>query len=460
MKKKMNRRQLLVGSGAMAGMASFGGIPLMKQVAQASSLYRDDRHFVFCYFPGGWDILLALDPRDPTFFTEANFGETGINLEYGRQRHGIGSELITTDSNGQPLQNGLIFGPAIGAIRDHSDCVAVVNGMSMDTLGHGTGRRFFNTGRAPNGLNASGSSMGTWLAGLLGQSNALPNLVFKTETYNVDWDAWASGIRVASVSDLVATLQPGDHPLSIEEEQQIDAFLREFESRPSSERSAILRNATSGRRNSQYLLDYNVSSLFDLTSNAPDIVALRDTFNVDPNDLAGGEAQMAAAYIALTAGLSRCVSLAPCGGLDTHLENWTGHGATLKAGFDLVASFIQQLKGLEYLDTGESWLEHTTILCYSEFSRTPWLNATGGRDHWLANSCLLAGAGIKPGIYGNSTSYGLNPFEMNLSTGEGDADAGEIVRPQQILRTLMSIAGVEDDISRLRVDPITAMLST
>ena len=49
---------------------------------------------------------------------------------------------------------------------------------------------------------------------------------------------------------------------------------------------------------------------------------------------------------------------------------------------------------------------------------------------------------------------------MNLITGEGDADAGEIVRPQQILRTLMSIAGVEEDISRLRVDPITAMLST
>ena len=40
---------------------------------------------------------------------------------------------------------------------------------------------------------------------------------------------------------------------------------------------------------------------------------------------------------------------------------------------------------------------HTTLVVFSEFSRTPLVNGRDGRDHHLTNSCLVAG----PGLLGN-----------------------------------------------------------
>ena len=36
--------------------------------AQARNLDAPDRYYIFCYFGGGWDVFLSLDPRDPRDF--------------------------------------------------------------------------------------------------------------------------------------------------------------------------------------------------------------------------------------------------------------------------------------------------------------------------------------------------------------------------------------------------------
>ena len=59
----------------------------------------------------------------------------------------------------------------------------------------------------------------------------------------------------------------------------------------------------------------------------------------------------------------------------------------------------------------------TTIVGFSEFSRTALLNSRGGRDHALTNACFLAGAGVKKGFsYGESDEVGfkaaVNPTEI------------------------------------------------
>ena len=60
----IGRRDVLRGAlvASAAGLASQLGI---ESLARAAAAKRTQRRFIFAYFPGGWDQLLFLDPRDP-----------------------------------------------------------------------------------------------------------------------------------------------------------------------------------------------------------------------------------------------------------------------------------------------------------------------------------------------------------------------------------------------------------
>jgi uncharacterized protein (DUF1501 family) len=65
-------------------------------------------------------------------------------------------------------------------------------------------------------------------------------------------------------------------------------------------------------------------------------------------------------------------------------------------------------------------LETTTIMVLSEFGRTPKINKEVGRDHYAAAwSCLLAGAGFKPGtVYGKTDADGVEVAEDPVNAGD------------------------------------------
>ena len=470
----MKRRDLLLRTGGLAGLGALGGFPFFSRPLRAEEL-NEDRYFIFCFFDGGWDLLLSLDPREPALYPASAVNQTGIQLDYdridGQLAYTDGTtnpngtllrdlNVITTDSNGTPFADpNMRLGPAIGNMRNHTDHIAIINGMSMNTLNHTVGKRYFLTGRPPIGLNANGSSMATWLAYVLGESNPIPNLVFNVESYNQNVDVWASGMQVNSVSDLITFLAPGEYALSPGEEMQIEQLLQEFASREESIRSSNFNSAAINMQGAKSLIDYGYNSLMDLSANTSEMAAMRTFFNVNPNDLGTAEAQAAAACLAVTNKVSRSVSIRAAFGLDTHFQNWADFQAMYQQqGWNIVARIMDYLKSVEYEGSGSSWLEHTTIVCTSDFSRTPRINPSGGRDHHLLGSCLLAGAGIKPGVYGASTDVSFRPYPMDIHTGLTDP-GGETILPDHIARTLLTIAGVEDDITRLRVDPLHALLS-
>src|SRR5262245_17009626 len=71
----MKRRTFLQSLGVGAG-----AFMLHSMLRPKSANAAVDRSFVFCYFRGGWDTLLSLDPRDPNVFTDARRNETLIEL--------------------------------------------------------------------------------------------------------------------------------------------------------------------------------------------------------------------------------------------------------------------------------------------------------------------------------------------------------------------------------------------
>lgn len=445
------RRALFLG-GAAAGLAGLGMVDPIVRLARAQRPDAEPRYFVFCYFSGGWDILLGLDPRDPRVFTDGNLRTTRIQPGYG---------LITGDRDLIRAPNGMTFGPFIGDLVQHADRIAVVRGMSMDTLTHEVGRRRFITGKPPSGLTARGSSCATTLAARLGEQDAIPNLAVQHESYNVDQPFYASALGVNSVADLLRALRPANPILPLGEDRQIDAFHREVAACPDPSASPGWAAAESARLKAREMVQRGLDRLFDFTANTPEMLALRQHYGVTAND-SSPEAQALLAAQAICGGVSRCVSIQVASGLDTHFQEWaTDHGPRQLRGFNTVARLLTDLAGRQHPFTGRSYLDHTVVVGFSEFSRTSMINQFGGRDHALTNACFLAGGGIRGGqVVGASSDVGLAPQAIHFDTGQVAEipEEGEVIRPEAILRTLFHDAGFDDDIADLRVDPITALL--
>ncbi|MEQ9501331.1 MAG: DUF1501 domain-containing protein [Deltaproteobacteria bacterium] len=447
-KTGITRRNLLKGTLALGGgMAVFGGAGPLSRLASASE--GKDTYYVFAYFSGGWDILLGLDPRDPAVFTEENSRTTRIQPAYDLLESGDG-QLVRA--------GGITFGPHIGDLAAHASKLAVVRGMSMETLTHEAGRRRFITGKPPSGLQARGSSAATWFAARFGQEEPIPNLSIRVESYNVDQPNYATALSANGVPDLIRALRPADPQLDALQANQLDHLLSTVASCRGAQRSPTWQAAETGRQKARQMTVGALDRLFDFS--APSMAAIRDHYAIGAGNagLQSPEAQAAMAAQAIKGGVSRVVSMQVANGLDTHFDEWASdQGPNQQRGFDAVARLIEDLESSQYKDTSESWLDHTVIVGFSEFSRTAMLNERGGRDHSLTNASFVAGAGIKGGtVVGQSSDVGLEPLAIDLTTGRPDP-GGDVPRPEHIIQTLMHNAGITSDEADLRVGPIDAM---
>lgn len=442
-------RDLLVTGGALGALGSATGLSRLVAAGGEAAVRR---HYVFAYFSGGWDILLSLDPRDPASTTAE---ENRITPDYDALSNPPTTEVRTFA--------GIELGPHIGMLSDHAASLAIVRGMSMETLTHEVGRRRFLTGKAPSGLTARGSSASTWIASRIGGGDPVPNLsTGSVETYNSDQPSYASALTVRGGADLVRVFTPGTSALEPTQADILQAFLASEAACDRARHAAALREAEAARLRLGDMLESNLAGLFDIGRLD---ASVRERFGVTNTTYTTPEAQTLIAYQALTNGVSRCISLAATAeSLDTHFNDWgQNQGTRQQRGFDAIARLVTALQGTPYAPAGftpdgSSWLDHTTIVGFSEFSRTPLRNDRGGRDHWLGNSCFLIGGNVRPGVIGRSSDYGMEPQPIDLETGAYDPE-GEVVRPEHVLRTLLVDAGITADEADLRVDPIPALVA-
>lgn len=440
------RRDLLAGLGGLLGCSAAGvlGWPALGQAADLK-----DRSFLFCYFSGGWDLQLCLDPRDPALFRDDLRKVTRIQPGWGELSASY-RDLVPTSVD------GMVFGPAIGDLARHAEKLCVVRGMSMDTLTHEVGRRRFLTGRAPVGLQARGSSLATQIASLLGSEQAMPQLSVLVESYNAGLPSWSSAIRVRSVEDLVRALEPSPDAMDPELQQLVAGFL-EAQGQCDGLDGPFQQDALEFRTAAAELVERRLGDRFDFGADSPEMESLRDLYGIDRDDLDSSAAQAAAAVTAITAGISRCVSIVVADDLDSHGPEWaSAHAPRIEGGFNLMASILADLEAREHPDGG-SWLDRTTVIGFSEFGRSPLLNSSGGRDHYLHNAAVLAGGGIRGGqVIGASSDVGMAPTPTNLQTGL-PSPGGETIRPEHLFRAILTDLGVPEDIGEYGVEPLMAV---
>lgn len=471
LKTALSRRHFMKAAAGFTGASLLGGLPF-KAFADNAVLAAPDRCFVFAYFAGGWDVLLSLDPRDPATFTAERISETrilpGYSLLSGDASYPT-TVVTPAQRTGSP-PSAITFGPAIGRMADHYDLMAVVRGLNMATVAHEVGYRYFLTGKEPNGSAARGSSTATEIVGQMAPRVPVPQIAYNIETYNDRYPGAANALRVASANDLLLTLAPSPTPIDSDIEQQLINLRGQriscegelYDSR------GLLGQYDQARGQLRSVLDAKLDLYFRFDDNPaePQTVrdekaALRKLYGLKPegkdDTKASAASRAALAATALKRGVSQCVSLNITGGLDTHFGTQLVHAQNQRAGWNALADMVTDLRSTPH-PAGGHFMDHTTVLIFSEFSRTPLINAAGGRDHHLTNSCMLLGAGIKHNlVFGRSGDVGLSAGIIDHSTGLPRPDGFQIL-PEHIIATVLASANLDYSITRVR--PLGGLLAT
>jgi len=134
----------------------------------------------------------------------------------------------------------------------------------------------------------------------------------------------------------------------------------------------------------------------------------------------------------IAGGMSTRIYYAGMGGFDTHANQVTTHDRLLGDFDSALSAFIKDLKEQGNFD-------RVTIMTFSEFGRRVKENASGGTDHGTAAPVFLAGAGIKPGLFGEAPDLAdLDQGDLRFSTDFRRIYAGLLesrlnVRHEQVL---------------------------
>jgi hypothetical protein len=452
MNNKISRRGLLGIMGVAGGVTllrhAISHVPVASAAPEGQGAI-----FLLAYMSGGWDQLLALDPRDNTDprFSEAGArapGGSGITPAYDRITEAATRELLASNPSGVQSAGGLTFGPAVpSSLLAHAGDLSIVRGVAMDTLTHEVGRRYFITGKFPRGLAANGSSITSLVANAGGPAPLLPHMSVSMEAYNEGLPSFASPVTVANPTDLLTVLQPMGQPLAPNSAAALEAFESANDSCEAHEldryrtittyREMVKKARAVHRSNTQSLFQ------FDLRNPTPEIRILFDKLGIaTAADLAGPRGRAAIAAQALSNGLSNAVSLELSNGLDDHADWDTDHAPNLRGGLDALGRLIQILKDSPHGAGGSVW-SRTTLLLFSEFSRTPLLNVRDGRDHHLASSALVAGPGLRGGqVVGGTSDKLMTSLPIDPASGKVDERNGMKIRPADIHGTLLRSMGV------------------
>lgn len=459
---RLSRRQLLGGTSVALGSAAVGSFGF-QHLARADVPLPSGRAFIFCYFPGGWDQLLFLDPRDPARFPDSDRLQNLIETRYNDLDGvaGFSSQLVVPAGGRSPLA----FGPAAAKpndrvkITDFADRIAIIRGMNMGTVSHEVGYRYLLTGKFPVGTTARGTSVATEIVGQMAPRRPIANLALRIESYNDRQPGSAAAMRVDSLDDLLLVLSPSQFM----ERDVVERALAEYGQtvRPCDvevyDRRGLETSMREARAQGEAIVAQNLASRFQYVSATTDeAIDIRSKYNFAVGDANSPGARAAMAAQAIKLGISQVVSITIGNSTDTHFVGNTGHAPLLYPGIQAFTALLSDLSSSPHPEGG-SFLDHTTLVGFSEFSRTPMYNTTNGRDHHITGSCILAGAGIRGNtVVGESSNIGMAPGRWNISMNRSDPD-GENLKPEHVAATLLASAGLDPYITR--VQPLVGALA-
>jgi hypothetical protein len=410
--KPINRREFV--SRTVAGVAALYLYPLRAsaRVLTTRDLARlrwekpveDGRFFVMIgtNMSAGLDCTLGLDPQ----IRRAGSDEKDMFIEYRPE------DIIQA--------SGLRLAPAAAPLVPHASDFSIINGIFMRRdSGHGQLLEYMQSGD-PTGNAAS-------LA--------------------IEYATRMPSTPMGTIFDTFSVKQAG-HATIVSNAQSLDTQL-----------SAAL-SGTSSTDFFEDLIEYAIPSLADAQKASSESQLLLPQLAKDIGAMSGPETKtmkiLAAAFKA-GASTQALLQISTTISLDTHTNHEKTHLSGQSAYWQQVADLFSLFKKTPY-GTG-SLFDATTFYVTSEFSRTPALNGSQGKDHNpFTNSALIAGRGVRGGDV-----YGASKLQTRTETLDGmpchigapyDFESGRIVDrladattyiyPEHVVQTLVHILGISE----------------
>ncbi len=246
----------------------------------------------------------------------------------------------------------------------------------METVTHDLGRKYMFTGKKPAGSQAVGSSVPTRIVAQQGDRSEFPNLVIGAETYNEGDPAFASGLTVSGVEDLIDALTEGNAVPPPSVRAQIEAY--RTQSMPcdpaGANRKMIFDAVKSSQKRSRLLVGSQLTDKYRFSNRTdPEMDAISSRYKIQSST--SPEAQAAVAFQSLKYEMAQCVTVELASQLDHHGDDLPqDHPARLSRGFSILNQLVTDLASEPDPSRGGVLLDHTTILAFSEFGRTPLIN--------------------------------------------------------------------------------------
>ena len=310
----------------------------------------------------------------------------------------------------------------------------------MNTVSHPDGTAFSATGRHLAGGTAPASSVDVAIANELGTEQLLPDVAigFPASYVGERLDRRAIPLRVPSAATIAKSLARGDAYLHDDDRAAITALLTD-EAHALAGRSTYpetYERLASQEDSLPHLLGNELKNAFTQK-------ALTDAypgFDYKAKNIGNGALGAAFAIEAMKRNLVRCVGFA-LGGLDTHNQNYKQHAHTQQELFGAIATLVKLLDATPHPTKRSAKLsEHTHILVFSDFCRTPQINLSGGRDHYPNNSALVISPRFRAGrAFGKTDDEQLLPADAGLVFSDGPRP----IAPPDLLATCLHAFGID-----------------
>ncbi len=403
----MNRRDLFKYTGAAAALSLLSPV---RKLAAAPKPSR--KRLVMVMAQGGWDTTYALDPKVQS---------ATVDVPAGASRMFGGLDIFADDSR-----------PNVSAyFTKYASITAVVRGISVASVAHQECVKRMATGTR----NETNPDMGAIVAHDNGNDLPLPYLILGDTAFTGEYAVSAG--RVGATNQIIALLDPaqayrtdGRAPLVTTNAE--DTILQRY------------ANATVDRMHAtRGALGYNKKRVDDFSEairRGKQLQSVRDGFGARGRTLTL-TSQVDLALDALQRDVSQSVMLNTRLGWDTHDTN-TDQAGFHETTFTGLTQLLDGLAARPGRDAGSTMLDDTVVVCFSEFSRTPKLNANLGKDHWPVTSAMVIGAGVKGGRAYGATTDSVESAPIDFATGAASA-SGRTLMSSHFVAGVLKACGVE-----------------
>ena len=413
---KFNRRFLF--RGALGGVGMLALSPVVRLLAQQATGHR----FVACYMSGGWDVLLGADPRDPArTYAGIDLGTERLNAQF--------QDPLPVTVGGREA----LWGASMQALVEHADIATIFRGINMNTVSHQTAASYSHTGIQPANSIAKGDSFGTIVAAANDDGRLIPNVAISFPSFNRGFDNRMTAFEMSNPNELSQLIGANRNRLPDDVEGLLDQALAAAGScvSPAYQGRLPADQLELSRDRLKRLQGQDLLSRFNFGGGSEEMSRIRSLY--DTNRSEGRNAATAAQM--LRTGLSTSVSVRLSGGFDTHGNNWSNDQPNgLLRAFNSIGALVTHLR------EDDPNFDNTTVVAYSEFSRTPNINSSGGRDHWFNDSVVILGNSLKSGVFGASDEESLGIINVDPATGTPDNN-GIQLKPEHVFGTLVKSLG-------------------